>query len=308
VLQAEIGGGGPAAHRDQDLVAGELPAVRDPGHDRAVRAHPTGLDHPRSGHHGDALGLERGAQLLAGERLFARQQPVRTLQNHDLLAAEPPERLGHLSPDGAAAEHEEPAGDLLGAGRRPVVPRPGLGQPGNRRDHRAAARGQHDGPGRSEPQLGAALGLDLDGPFPGQPAGAADQRDARALQPARLPVVVPARRHVVPPREGGRDVQPAGDRLGGARRPSRCRQHVARPQQGLGRDAAPVRALAAGQLSFHDGDPQAAVGQPPGRMLPGRAGADDHDVVGVHHSDDQVVSKEGYRVRPPSMNSVWPVM
>ena len=26
------------------------------------------------------------------------------------------------------------------------------------------------------------------------------------------------------------------------------------------------------------------------------------------YSEDQVVSNEGYRVRPPSTNSVWPVM
>jgi hypothetical protein len=26
------------------------------------------------------------------------------------------------------------------------------------------------------------------------------------------------------------------------------------------------------------------------------------------YSEDQVVSNEGYRVSPPSMNSVWPVM
>jgi hypothetical protein len=28
----------------------------------------------------------------------------------------------------------------------------------------------------------------------------------------------------------------------------------------------------------------------------------------LSHSEDHVVSNEGYRVRPPSMKSVWPVM
>src|SRR5215469_9640024 len=50
-------------------------------------------------------------------------------------------------------------------------------------------------------------------------------------------------------------------------------------------------------------------------MLAGRPGADhQHVVCVVHrmlpppHSEDHVVSNEGYKVRPPSMNSVWPVM
>ena len=186
VLQAEVGGGGPAAHRDQDLVAGELPPVRHLRHHRAVVAQPAGRGHPHAGHHGDALGLERGLQFLAGERLLAREQPVRPLQDHDLLAAEPLERLGHLDADGAAAEHEQPPRDLLRAGRGPVVPGAGLGQAGNGRDERAAAGGQHDGPGRAQRPDGAVGGLDLDGPLPGQAAGAADELDALALQPAEL--------------------------------------------------------------------------------------------------------------------------
>ena len=219
----------------------------------------------------------------AGERLLACEQPVRPLQDDNLLAAEPPERLGHLDPDGAAAEHEQPPRDLFGAGRGPVVPGAGLGQAGNGRDERAAAGGQHDGPGRAQRPDGAVGGLDLDGPLPGQAAGAADEPDALAFQPAELALVPPAGGHVVALGEGGGGVQPAGDRLRGARRPARRGERVARPDECLGRDAPPVRALPADQFALHDGHPQARVGQPAGRVLAGRPGPDHQHVVCVRH-------------------------
>ena len=58
---------------------------------------------------------------------------------------------------------------------------------------------------------------------------------------------------------------------------------LARPQQGLRRDAGPVRALAAHQLALDDGDPQAALGQRAGAVLARRAAAEhDHVVVAGH--------------------------
>src|SRR5262249_48333527 len=144
VLQAEIGGGGAAAPPRPDLLARGTPPPPRPRHHPAAPAPPPRLRPPPPPPPPPAPPPPPPPPLLPGERPCARPQPVRTLQDHDLLAAEPPERLGHLGPDGAAAQHEQPAGDLLGAGRRAVVPRPGLGQPGNRRDQRGAARGQHD--------------------------------------------------------------------------------------------------------------------------------------------------------------------
>ena len=279
MLQADAGGGRPAAHRHQDLVAGELTPVRQRRHHRAVAAHAAGRGHARPGHHGDALGLEGGPQFLAGERLLPREQPLRALEDHHLLAAQALEGLRHLGADGTAAQHEQPSGELLRAGDHPVVPRAGLAQARDRRDQRAGAGGQHDRPGRAEPPGGAVGGLDLDGPFPGQPAGAADQVDAFALQPGQLPIVSPVRGHVVALGEGGRGVELAGDRLGGARRTSRRGQHVTRPDERLGGDAAPVGALTTDQLPLDDGNGEAAVGQAAGRVFAGRARADYHHVI-----------------------------
>ena len=57
---------------------------------------------------------------------------------------------------------------------------------------------------------------------------------------------------------------------------------LARAQQGLGRDARPVGALATDELAFDDGDAQTALGQRAGAVLAGRAGAEDDDVVVGH--------------------------
>ena len=55
------------------------------------------------------------------------------------------------------------------------------------------------------------------------------------------------------------------------------------PDERLGGHAAPVRALPADQFPFHDGHPQAAVGQPAGRVLAGRPGPDHQHVVYIRH-------------------------
>jgi hypothetical protein len=52
-----------------------------------------------------------------------------------------------------------------------------------------------------------------------------------------------------------------------------------RTKEGLGRDAGPVRAFAADQLAFDDGDAQAALGERAGAVLAGGAGPEDDDVV-----------------------------
>ena len=141
------------------------------------------------------------------------------------------------------------------------------------------AGGQHYGTGRTEPPGGAVGGLDLDDPLPGQAAGAADKVDTLALQPRQLSVVPPVRGHVVALCERGCAVQVAGDGLGGPwRTPSRG-QHVARPDKRLGGDAAPVGALPADQLPFHDDDGETAVGQAACGVFAGRACADHYHVV-----------------------------
>jgi hypothetical protein len=58
----------------------------------------------------DAFSLERVLQLSADERLLGDEQPVGHLDHRDLLSSEPTEGLGHLDPDHAPAEDQQPDG------------------------------------------------------------------------------------------------------------------------------------------------------------------------------------------------------
>ena len=144
-------------------ITGELTAVRQRRHDRAAAAQAVGGGHAGAGHHDDALGPERGPQFLAGERLLPREQPLRALEDHNLFTAQAFERLGHLGADGAAAQHDQPPGQLLGAGDRSVVPRAGLAQAWYRRNGRTGSGGQHHRTSRAQPPNRAVGGCDLDG-------------------------------------------------------------------------------------------------------------------------------------------------
>ena len=61
-------------------------------------------------------------------------------------------------------------------------------------------------------------------------------------------------------------------------------QRLAGPHERLGRDAAPVGALAAEQLALDDRDLQAAVGEAGGAVLAGGPAAEDDDVEVGHAS------------------------
>ena len=140
--------------------------------------------------------------------------------------------------------------------------------------HDRIRAGRHDDvPG------GVAHAVDLDHARPGQPAGAAQQVDALARQPALLAGVGVVRDHEVAPGQRRLDVD-----LRGGRRLARALHRLAGAQQRLGRDARPVGALAADQLALDEGDPQAAVGQLAGAVLARRAAAQDDDVVVVAHA------------------------
>ena len=99
-------------------------------------------------------------------------------------------------------------------------------------------------------------------------------------QPALLTGVGVLGDHEVPPRERGLDVD-----LRGGRRVARLVDRLARAQQRLGRDARPIRALAADQLALDDGDPQPTLGERTGAVLAGGAGAQHDHVVVVAHGD-----------------------
>ena len=107
-----------------------------------------------------------------------------------------------------------------------------------------------------------AHAIDLDRAGPGERAGAAQQVNALACQPALLPGVGVIRDHEVTPGQRRRHVD-----LGGGRRLARLVRRLAGAQQRLGRDARPVRALAPDQLALDQGHPQPAVGQLAGAVL-----------------------------------------
>src|SRR6266496_2158911 len=298
--QAKVRCGRLSADRDQDLVGDDLPAGVQRGQHRPVATVPAGRGQQRPGVHGHALGLERAADLGAGERLLPREQPVRALDHGHLPDPQPPARLRHLQPDRAAAEHQQPARQVLHGGDVPVVPRPQLAQPRHRRDHRAGAGGQHHRtPGLQQQHRPVRPGH-LHPALAGQPTMTPHQLDAAILQPTQLAAVPPAAGHVVPLGERGGDVQRAGDRLGRARHPAGRGQRVAGPDQRLARDAAPVRALPADELPLHQHHRQAAVGAAAGDDLTGRPGTDHHHIrlAHAHRTTSQTLAR--CPVRPPT--------
>ena len=123
-----------------------------------------------------------------------------------------------------------------------------------------------------------ASAVHVDHAGPGEPAHAPDQSDAPIRQPFLLSRIRIAGHHVVPPVQrrlhvhlgAGADVAGALDRL-------------PRTQEGLGRDARPVGALAADQLPLDDGDPKPTRRDGPGAVLAGRTAAQ-HDHVEIAHT------------------------
>ena len=90
------------------------------------------------------------------------------------------------------------------------------------------------------------------------------------------------RDHEVAPLEGGGGSSSSGHGLAGAGRLAGGVERVAGSQQRLRGDAGQVVALAAHPIAFDDRDPESAIGEDAGAVLPGRAGAD-HDRVVLAH-------------------------
>ena len=90
----------------------------------------------------------------------------------------------------------------------------------------------------------------------------ANGADPVVRQPALLPGVGVVRDHEVPPGQRGGHVH-----LGVARGLAHPVDRLTGPQQRLGGDAGPVRALAADEVPLDHRHPQAAVGQGPGTVL-----------------------------------------
>ena len=220
----------------------------------------------------DALGAEHGAQRVAELPRLAGEDVVHALDHRD-LGTETAQGLRGLHAHGAAAEHEQAPGDLghrrgLAVGPHAVE----LAQPGHRRDDRLRAGGHDDVAGGQ-----AAVAHD-DRTWTVEAAVAADELDAVLLEPWERARVVVARDHVIAPGERRTGVERPGDRFARAGDRAGGGERLPGPQQGLGRDAAPVGALPADELALDERDPQAAVGQRARADLAGRPAAEDDGV------------------------------
>src|SRR3954453_11618908 len=124
-------------------------------------------------------------------------------------------------------------------------------------------------------------------------------RHAKTAAGSRPPPSTP------PPAPGASTAPAAVDGLGRAGRLARGLERLAGAQQRLGRDAAPIGALAAEQLALGDRDPQAAVRQPRGAVLAGRPAAGDEDVEGGAHADPFALSISYAAVMRPMCEYAW---
>ena len=198
----------------------------------------------------DALGLERGVQLLAGERLEVRHETRRLLDDRHLTRAESLPRLRHL----ARRRRRHPA---RAAARAPpsrwcrvaAVPRPDVARDrrsaGSPRTTRSRSRPPCVASSRAPRRRGE---LDVDPPFADQPAPAADQHRARALQPPHL--VSSSQCEAMSSRQSSTasHVELTGDRGGRARHPPHLGERLARAAATPCSACTPSRALAADEL------------------------------------------------------------
>ena len=169
--------------------------------------------------------------LVAGERLLPGEQPRRRPRcTVTCSAPEPAERLRHLDPDRAAAEHDQPARHALRRGGVRGCPtaarRPGRAIGGQRAlacRWRARRRG---GRGRVVGAVAPPVTRTMRAPS-SRPV-AAQQVDAVLLEPGQLARVAPAAGHVVALGERGGDVDRPGHRLRRAGHPPGRGHDVAR--------------------------------------------------------------------------------
>ena len=275
--EVDAGELGPAAHGDQQALGCQrLAALEVQGDPSLVLGglHGTGAEMRP-----DAVRVERLGQLGTSLRLLAGHEPLQRLDDVD-LGAEARERLGQLGADRTAPENQHQPRQLAGERRLAVGPVVDAIETRDGRDRRRGAGADDDpaaGGQRPVPdQHGARAG---EVPLPAD--------DLRALFDERLRglrVVLVARYVVGPLSDLGEGDVPLDT--------GRCQcagavclgKHLGGAQEGLARDAAPVRALAADELPLdhRERDPRAL--QLTGHPLGHRAGADADDVELVSRS------------------------
>ena len=163
------------ARGDEQPIAAQLRAVGEIEH--VVVAVAAGRAGVRPEAQLDAVGGQRLADRLADRARLAREHVFAGSDERD-RGAQACDRLRHLDADRPGAEDEQPARDL-GEGRG-LAARPDsleLAQPGDRRDERIRAGGDHDVLGR------VGLAADRNGMRAGETPFPAQHLDAGALAP-----------------------------------------------------------------------------------------------------------------------------
>ena len=290
---ADAGQVGPPPGRDQQRVPGHLGAVGQVQGERGpVVADRTGCG---AGAHLDTVAAEDLREQGARLGFLGRQQAPGPLDHRD-PGPEPGKNLGQFRADRPAAEHQERRRDLGGLDGFPVGPVRGAGQALDGRDERLGPRVDDDGtPGPEH------IPAHRDLARRGDPAVTAQQGAALAGEPVDRDLVVPV--------IGGFFPDPLGHRgpvrmylgvPGQARDPASLGEQVRGADHHLGRDTAPVRALAADQPGLHGGHRQAGRGEPFRGVLAPRAHAQDHDIHLVHgHPASAALTVRGASVRGP---------
>ncbi len=203
-----------------------------------------------------------------GEHTFGRL-------DHSHLAAKTPDGLGHLDADRPTTQYQQTPWHRFHTGHLAVGPDAfQVAQPRDRGHHRVRAGRQDNVP------RGVGNPIHFDHAGSRKPARAANQVDALACQPALLAGIGVVRDHEIAVRQRRLDVD-----VGVACCLARLLGSFPGAQQRLGWDARPVGALAADELTFHDGHMQSTVGQLACAMLARRAAAQDDCIVGDRHHD-----------------------
>ncbi len=229
-----------AVVKDQDVVVAVTPRLRRAHAEQEV----------------DAVAAENLTERITQRSGFVGEHALGHVGECD-VGAEAANGLRHLDADRATAQDQQATGNRRHRGHLAVRPHPlELPQTGNRRHERGCAGGHHDVPGR------VARAADFDGARPREPAAAAQHFDAPVGQPLLGALVRVVRDHVVTPGERRGDID-----LGIHRRLVRVVGSFTGPKQGLGRDARPVGTLATNELTFDDGNSQAALRQRAGTVL-----------------------------------------
>jgi hypothetical protein len=228
--------------------------------DAAIALHPE--------HELDSIPTQRLTQRLPQSRRLPRKHALGPLDERH-LPAETTHDLSKLHTGRPSSEHDQPSGHGLHSGRLVRAPDAvELSQAGNRRNDRIGTIGQDDVVG------GVAHAVDLDHSRPGEATATAQQVDPSIRQPLCSRSVGVVRDHEVAPIKRRLHVDfSLGTRL------KRAVHRLPRAQQRLRRDARPVRAQTSHEVALDDRNPQTALRDGGGAVLPGRPATQHDDVV-----------------------------